>query len=172
VQVHHGKCCGIDVIVKEYMAWNEETEPQASEGSTASGEPNKATQQVQVCAPNNPWAPRVPCQGFEIASMSSEHDTELFHRVRVQSLEAATQERCNCLQEALLKEAGFMVKFTHPSLVHLCGVCLDPPLLVMEYYHNGSMWSMLEHARDAVVHQRTNKVRSAGRLAALFNSTS
>jgi serine/threonine protein kinase len=39
-----------------------------------------------------------------------------------------------CLQEALQKEVGMLTSLNHPNLVRFCGVCLDPPLLVMEYY--------------------------------------
>lgn len=51
-----------------------------------------------------------------------------------------------------------MARFTHPRLVHLCGVCLDPPLLITEYYRNGSLFKMLDCARAAVQAHRTNKV--------------
>lgn len=55
---------------------------------------------------------------------------------------------------------GILAKLTHPNLVRFCGVCLDPPLVVMEYYRNGSMFKMLECARAAVSQGRTNKVSS------------
>ena len=64
-------------------------------------------------------------------------------------------------QNALLKEVGLLAKLTHPNLVRFCGVCLDPPLVVMEYYKNGSVYKMLECARAAVQQNRTNKVRHA-----------
>lgn len=65
-----------------------------------------------------------------------------------------------------------MAKFTHPSLVRFCGVCLDPPLLVMEYYRNRDLYSMLGSAHLELVQadveqHRTNKVRSVGGRAAL-----
>jgi hypothetical protein len=69
-------------------------------------------------------------------------------------------------QNALLKEVGILAKLTHPNLVRFCGVCLDPPLVVMEYYRNGSMFKMLECARAAVQQGRTNKVREAGQCTA------
>lgn len=62
------------------------------------------------------------------------------------------------LQNALLKEVGILAKLTHPNLVRFCGVCLDPPLVVMEFYRNGSMFKMLECARAAVQQGRSNKV--------------
>jgi serine/threonine protein kinase len=39
-------------------------------------------------------------------------------------------------QEALQKEVGMLTSLNHPNLVRFCGVCLDPPLLVMEYYRS------------------------------------
>lgn len=65
---------------------------------------------------------------------------------------------CCPVQNALLKEVGLLAKLTHPNLVRFCGVCLDPPLVVMEYYRNGSVYKMLEGARAAVQQGRTNKV--------------
>lgn len=66
-------------------------------------------------------------------------------------------------QNALLKEVGLLAKLTHPNLVRFCGVCLDPPLVVMEYYKNGSVYKMLECARAAVQQGRTNKVRTCSK---------
>jgi hypothetical protein len=65
-----------------------------------------------------------------------------------------------------------LTSLNHPNLVRFCGVCLDPPLLVMEYYRHGSVYSMLERARRQLVKCRTTagggaeganqKVRSVG----------
>lgn len=33
-----------------------------------------------------------------------------------------------------MKEVGLLISLNHPNLVRFCGVCLDPPLVVMEYY--------------------------------------
>lgn len=38
------------------------------------------------------------------------------------------------LQNALHKEVVLLTSLNHPNLVRFCGVCLDPPLVVMEYY--------------------------------------
>jgi serine/threonine protein kinase len=51
------------------------------------------------------------------------------------------------MQEALQKEVGMLTSLNHPNLVRFCGVCLDPPLLVMEYYRHGSVFGMLDRAR-------------------------
>jgi serine/threonine protein kinase len=51
------------------------------------------------------------------------------------------------LQDALRKEVALLTSLNHPNLVRFCGVCLDPPLVVMEYYRHGNVYSMLEKAR-------------------------
>lgn len=52
------------------------------------------------------------------------------------------------LQEALLKELRMLTNLTmHPNIVRFCGVCLEPPLIITEYYSNGSMWDLLQKAR-------------------------
>ncbi|WIA08465.1 hypothetical protein OEZ85_007902 [Tetradesmus obliquus] len=53
---------------------------------------------------------------------------------------------------ALRKEVALLTSLKHPNLVRFCGVCLDPPLVVMEYYRHGSLFSMLDQARR----QRSN----------------
>jgi serine/threonine protein kinase len=65
------------------------------------------------------------------------------------------------LQEALQKEVGMLTSLSHPNLVRFCGVCLDPPLLVMEYYRHGSVFGMLDRARRQLV-----KCRAAGQQQA------
>lgn len=65
---------------------------------------------------------------------------------------------CCAVQNALLKEVGLLAKLTHPNLVRFFGVCLDPPLVVMEYYRNGSVFKMLQEAQAAVQQGRANKV--------------
>jgi hypothetical protein len=42
---------------------------------------------------------------------------------------------------------ALLTSLNHPNLVRFCGVCLDPPLVVMEYYRHGNVYSMLEKAR-------------------------
>jgi serine/threonine protein kinase len=65
-------------------------------------------------------------------------------------------------QNALLKEVGILAKLSlHPNLVRFCGVCLDPPLVVMDYCRNGSMFHMLEGARSAIMQGRPSKVWAA-----------
>lgn len=51
------------------------------------------------------------------------------------------------LQDALRKEVSLLTSLNHPNLVRFCGVCLDPPLVVMEFYRHGNVFSMLEKAR-------------------------
>lgn len=49
-----------------------------------------------------------------------------------------------------------MTNLNHPNLVRFCGVCLDPPLLVMEYYHHGSVYNLLEKAKRQWIHSLTD----------------
>lgn len=42
---------------------------------------------------------------------------------------------------------SLLTSLNHPNLVRFCGVCLDPPLVVMEFYRHGNVFSMLEKAR-------------------------
>jgi serine/threonine protein kinase len=51
------------------------------------------------------------------------------------------------LQEALRREVALLTSLNHPNLVRFCGVCLDPPLLIMEYYRHGNVYSLLQKAR-------------------------
>ena len=60
-------------------------------------------------------------------------------------------------QNALLKEVGLLAKLTHPNLVRFCGVCVDPPMVIMQY-HNGSLYKMLDGVRAPVLEGTTNKV--------------
>jgi hypothetical protein len=60
-----------------------------------------------------------------------------------------------------VKEVSILVKLNHTCLCRFIGVCLDPPLVVMEYYRNGSMFKMLECARVAISQGKTNKVCTA-----------
>jgi serine/threonine protein kinase len=47
-----------------------------------------------------------------------------------------------------------LTSLNHPNLVRFCGVCLDPPLLVMEYYRHGSVFGMLDRARRQLAKSR------------------
>jgi serine/threonine protein kinase len=52
------------------------------------------------------------------------------------------------LQDELQRKAALLSTIKHRNIVRFCGVALDPPLLVMEYYRHGSVHSMLEKARQ------------------------
>lgn len=43
------------------------------------------------------------------------------------------------LQAHLLQELHVLAGLDHPNLVRLCGVCLDPPLVVKEFYRWGDV---------------------------------
>eukprot|EP00882_Tetradesmus_deserticola_P033722 GHRQ01038546.1.p1 GENE.GHRQ01038546.1~~GHRQ01038546.1.p1 ORF type:complete len:228 (+),score=79.53 GHRQ01038546.1:820-1503(+) len=58
-----------------------------------------------------------------------------------------SEQAMQSARNALCKEVGLLTSFNHPNLVRFCGVCLDPPLVVMEYYRHGNVYSMLEKAR-------------------------
>lgn len=67
-------------------------------------------------------------------------------------------------QAALLKEVKTLTTLTmHPNVVRFCGVCLRPPLVVTEYYNNGSLYQMLSRARKQYESDMSSqKVRCAG----------
>lgn len=49
-------------------------------------------------------------------------------------------------QAALAKEVYWLTRLNHPNLVRFCAVCLERPMLVMEYYRNGSVFDIIRKA--------------------------
>jgi hypothetical protein len=49
-------------------------------------------------------------------------------------------------QAALAKEVHWLTSLNHPNLVRFCAVCLERPLVVMEFYKHGSVFAMLQKA--------------------------
>jgi hypothetical protein len=47
---------------------------------------------------------------------------------------------------ALAKEVHWLTSLNHPNLVRFCAVCLERPLVVMEFYKHGSVFAMLQKA--------------------------
>ncbi len=69
---------------------------------------------------------------------------------------------CCCPQESLLKEVQMLNHLTmHPNVVRFCGVCLDPPLIITEYYSRGSLYHMLQRARKQLERGIGDKVSRA-----------
>lgn len=50
--------------------------------------------------------------------------------------------------ESLEKEVRIFRKVTHTKIVLFLGVCLDPPCIITEYCHQGSLYDLLSKARD------------------------
>lgn len=48
---------------------------------------------------------------------------------------------------ALVKDAGILATLRHPNIVNIMAVCANPPLFVMQYYEEGSLYEVLKHAR-------------------------
>eukprot|EP00879_Flechtneria_rotunda_P011134 GHRR01011632.1.p1 GENE.GHRR01011632.1~~GHRR01011632.1.p1 ORF type:complete len:1046 (+),score=387.29 GHRR01011632.1:425-3139(+) len=59
-------------------------------------------------------------------------------------------------RDALRKEVMLLTSLNHPNVVRFCGVCLDPPLVVMEFYKHGSVYALLEKARRQM-HNKTSR---------------
>ncbi|KAF6265332.1 hypothetical protein COO60DRAFT_1623953 [Scenedesmus sp. NREL 46B-D3] len=74
-------------------------------------------------------------------------------------------------RDALRREVALLTSLNHPNLVRFCGVCLDPPLVVMEYYRHGNVYSMLEKARRqwGNVSVKTQHSRQATKYMNYFN---
>ncbi|KAF6253127.1 hypothetical protein COO60DRAFT_1463350 [Scenedesmus sp. NREL 46B-D3] len=49
--------------------------------------------------------------------------------------------------KALMDEVFLLGSLTHPSISRFCALCLDPPLIVMQYYSHGSMYDLLKRGR-------------------------
>jgi hypothetical protein len=49
--------------------------------------------------------------------------------------------------KALMDEVFLLGSLTHPSISRFCALCLDPPLIVMQYYSHGSMYELLKRGR-------------------------
>jgi hypothetical protein len=58
---------------------------------------------------------------------------------------------CCCLslspQDSLLEHVAALADLSHPNLVRICGVVIDPPLVVTEF-HKHSLDSVLQQARE------------------------
>lgn len=47
----------------------------------------------------------------------------------------------------MYKEASLLMSLRHPNLVRFCGVCLEPPIVIMEYYRS-VWWAALTAHQD------------------------
>jgi serine/threonine protein kinase len=47
----------------------------------------------------------------------------------------------------LMNEVYVLGSLTHPNIMRFCAVCLDPPMIVTQYYQQGSLFDLLKRAR-------------------------
>lgn len=46
-----------------------------------------------------------------------------------------------------MDEVFLLGSLTHPSISRFCALCLDPPMIVMQYYSHGSMFELLKRGK-------------------------
>lgn len=49
----------------------------------------------------------------------------------------------------LMDEVWVLGSLSHPSITRFCALCLDPPMIVMQYYPHGSLFDLLKRGRRA-----------------------
>lgn len=64
-----------------------------------------------------------------------------------EAVSVGTQGRA--LLENLQKEAGILASVRHPRVVNFLGVCLDPPSVVTEFCSRGSLYDVIQQARQS-----------------------
>ncbi len=47
----------------------------------------------------------------------------------------------------LMNEVFLLGSLSHPNIMRFCAVCLDPPMIVTQYYQHGSLFELLKKAR-------------------------
>lgn len=47
----------------------------------------------------------------------------------------------------LMNEVFMLGSLSHPNIMRFCAVCLDPPMIVTQYYQHGSLFQLLKKAR-------------------------
>lgn len=47
----------------------------------------------------------------------------------------------------LMNEVYLLGSLSHPNIMRFCAVCLDPPMIVTQYYQHGSLFELLKKAR-------------------------
>ena len=51
------------------------------------------------------------------------------------------------LWQEMMNEVHFLGCLSHPNIMRFMAVCLDPPMIVMQYYPHGSLFDLLRKAR-------------------------
>lgn len=49
--------------------------------------------------------------------------------------------------KSLMDEVYLLGSLSHPNIMRFCAVCLDPPMIVTQYYQHGSLFDLLKRAR-------------------------
>ena len=47
----------------------------------------------------------------------------------------------------LMDEVFLLGSLTHPCISRFCALCLDPPMIVMQYYPHGSLYELLKRGK-------------------------
>jgi serine/threonine protein kinase len=57
----------------------------------------------------------------------------------------------NNVLKGFLEESSIMQRMRHPNIVLFMGICINPPMLIMELLPRGSVYDVI-HDKDAVIH--------------------
>ena len=69
--------------------------------------------------------------------------------------------------KTLMDEVYLLGTMSHPNIMRFCAVCLDPPMIVTQYYPHGSMFDLLKKGRRG--EKRALMVRLRGGLVVRGN---
>lgn len=61
----------------------------------------------------------------------------------------SVEEEVQAELKQLMDEVWVLGSLSHPSITRFCALCLDPPMIVMQYYPHGSLFDLLKRGRRA-----------------------
>lgn len=59
----------------------------------------------------------------------------------------SVEEEVNQELKTLMDEVYLLGSMSHPNIMRFCAVCLDPPMIVTQYYPHGSLFDLLKKGR-------------------------